>query len=75
MTIRRITVAFVDSDGQTRGAATGSIDRRAWLIREARGKLEEFKTSARRDGESGADHEFKMAITDAPASVTWTPRP
>lgn len=73
MTIRRITVAFVDPEGQTHGSATGSIDRRADLIREARAKLEDYKSAARRDGDPGGSVEFTMAITDAPASASWQP--
>lgn len=74
MTIRRITVAFVGPDGQQKAKATGSIDRRTDLVRQARAELEAFKSTARRDGDPGADVEYTLSITDAPSSDSWTPK-
>lgn len=74
MTIQRINVKFVASDGSSCGNATGSVDRRADLIREARAELERFKSEARRDGDPRGNAEYTLTISDAPAAAQWTPK-
>ena len=73
MTIRRITVSFLDPDGHAQSEASGSVDRRAELIREARARLEKFKSEARAAGDPRADIPYEMSIDDAPASAKWSP--
>ena len=73
MSIRRIKVVFLDPDGVPYAATTGSVDRRVELVREARVELEAFKANARRQGDPLGNADFTLAITDAPAGVTWTP--
>jgi hypothetical protein len=74
MTIQRITVKFVAPDGSSRGSATGSVDRRADLIREARAELEAWKSKARREGDPSGDVEYILTISDAPAAAVWSPK-
>ena len=74
MSIRRITVEFVGPDGTPRCTATGSVDRRIELIREARAELESFKILARREGDPMGDVDYRMSIVDAPAMAAWTPK-
>lgn len=74
MSIRRITVAFLDPDGMVRAQATGSVDRRIELIRAARSQLETFRSAARREGDPRAQAEFTMTIQDAEPHEVW-PRP
>ncbi len=74
MTIRRITVEFVAADGTVHAHATGSVDRRAELIRDARADLERFRREHRGPEllEHGGDtHE--LIIRDAPAAAAWSP--
>lgn len=72
MTIRRITVEFVGPDGVPKAHATGSVDRRAVLIREARAELEKYRRAARFAGDASADDEYTLNIVDAPAAVAWS---
>ena len=73
MTMRRITVSFLDPDGHAQSEVSGSVDRRAELIRRARADLEKFKSEARTAGDPRGDMPFEMTITDAPAGETWSP--
>ena len=73
MTIRRITVSFLDPEGHPQTEVSGSVDRRAELIRRARSDLERFKSEARTAGDPRGALPFEMAITEAPASEKWSP--
>jgi hypothetical protein len=73
MTIRRITVSFLDPDGHAQSEVSGSVDRRAELIRQARAQLEKFKSEARVAGDPRAEIPYQMSIEDAPASARWSP--
>jgi hypothetical protein len=73
MTIRRITVSFLDPEGHAQSAVSGSVDRRAELVRQARDQLEKFKSEARKTGDPRAELLYEMTIEDAPASVAWSP--
>lgn len=71
MSIRRITVAFLDPDGMVRARTTGPVDRRVQLIRSAREQLERYRSDARREGDPRADVEFSMQIQDAEPHEVW----
>ncbi len=73
MTIRRITVSFLDPNGHAQSKASGSVDRQSDLIREARAVLEKFKSEARAAGDPRAELDYEMSIEDAPASESWSP--
>ena len=73
MTIRRITVSFLDPNGHAQSEVSGSVDRRAELIRQARAALEKFKSEARATGDPRAELEYEMSIQDAPSSAKWSP--
>lgn len=74
MSIRRITVEFVGTDGVVQSRATGSVDRRIELIREARADLEEYRRVARHDGAAIVEHDYELVIRDAPDAAAWSPK-
>ena len=74
MSIKRITVEFVGSDGTVSSKATGSVDRRMELIREARAELESHCRAARGEGGGRDGQDYEMVIRDAPDAAPWSPK-